>query len=180
MSDRENEIIALVTYIHNRIGFSDPPFSFLDFCGAFPRYELQPADMPRGFNGEIIMKGPHLIIRYRSGSRPSTSRFAIGHEVGHGFLHEDQQFQCKISSSFSIFKKPAGDPREWEADFFSAELLIPLPVLNRTTGDLKSLSGPEYQKELSRQTEAFGVTRSTMKSRFEDLNKMREWEGEFL
>lgn len=180
MQDRENEIIALVTYVHNRIGFRDPPFSLLDFCAAFPRYELEPGEMPKGFHGEIIIKDSQKIIRYRSGSKPNTNRFAIGHEIGHGFLHEDEEFQCKVSSTFSMFKKPAGNTREWEADYFSSELLIPLPVLNRTTGDLNALSEPEYKREVSRQTEYFGVSISTMKTRLSDLNKMREWEGEYL
>ena len=179
MRDRENEIIALVTYVHNRIGFRDPPFSLLDFCARFQEYELQPAQMPRGFNGEIIVKGPHKIIRYRAGSKPSTNRFAIGHEIGHGFLHEEEEFQCKVSTTFSLFKKPAGDPREWEADFFSAELLMPLPVLNRLCRGLNG-GAESMDTESSRLCEVFGVSRPTMKSRLADLLQMREWEGEYL
>jgi hypothetical protein len=160
MPDRENEIIALVTYIHNRVGFRDPPFSLLDFCAAFPAYDLQPADLPRGFNGEILVKGPVRIVRYRTGSKPSTNRFAIGHEIGHGFLHEDQEFQCK--------------------DFFSSELLMPLPVLNRMADDQARASATERQTEIARLSDVFGVTRATMKSRLDDLTRLREWEGEFL
>ena len=180
MPDRENEIIALVTYIHNRVGFRDPPFSLLDFCAAFPAYDLQPADLPRGFNGEILIKGPVRIVRYRTGSKPSTNRFAIGHEIGHGFLHEDEEFQCKVSAAFSLFKPPAGVLREWEADYFSSELLMPLPVLNRLAADTARISPPERQTEIARLSDVFGVTRATMKSRLDDLTRLREWEGEFL
>lgn len=180
MRDRENEILALVTYIHHRLRFRDPPLSFLDFCSAFPLYELQPAELPWGFNGEILMKGPCRIIRYRAGSSPSTNRFTIGHEIGHGFLHEDEEFQCRVSSVFSLYKKPAGNPREWEADFFSAELLTPLPVLHRLTPDLSHMSEPETRRELTRLSEIFGVSKSTMKMRLADLGRLREWEGEFL
>ena len=180
LPDRENEIIALVTYIHHKVGFRDPPFSFLDFCTAFPNYEFQTAELPRGFNGEILIKGPHRIVRYRAGSKPNTNRFSIGHEIGHGFLHEDEEFQCKVSTSFSLFKKPAGSAKEWEADFFSSELLMPMPVLNRMVGELESMSAAEARKETARQADVFGVTFSTMRTRLEDLKRMREWEGEFL
>jgi hypothetical protein len=180
MQDRENEIVALVTYIHNRVGFRDPPFSLLDFCAAFPYYELQPAELPRGFNGEILMKGPVRFVRYRAGSKPSTNRFSIGHEIGHGFLHEDEEFQCKVSTTFSIFKKPAGILREWEADYFSAELLMPVPVLNRIAADMERLAEPESKKEVARLSDIFGVTRATMKSRLDDLSRLRQWEGEDL
>jgi len=180
MHDRENEIISIVTFIHGRIGFRDPPFSLLDFCAAFQNYDLQPARMPQGFNGEILSKGPNKIIRYRAGSKPATNRFAIGHEIGHGFLHEDEEFQCKVSANFSIFNPPAGNTREWEADYFSAEMLIPLPVLNRLAPDLQKLSSAEYKRELNRMCDIFGVSWGTMKTRFKDLEKMREWECEYL
>lgn len=136
--------------------------------------------MPQGFNGEILSKGPAKIIRYRAGSKPATNRFAIGHEIGHGFLHENQEFQCKVSSNFSIFKPPAGDAREWEADFFSAELLMPLPVLNRLLPDLNKLSDNAKNRELNRMADIFGVTKATIKTRFSDLDKMRQWEYEYL
>ena len=179
MPDRENEIIALVTYIHNRIGFRDPPFSLLDFCGAFPNYDLQPAELPRGFNGEVLLKGNLRIIRYRQGSRPATNRFSIGHEIGHGFLHEDKEFRCRVSNSFSIFKPPAGDAREWEADYFSSELLVPLPVLDRLAQTLDN--GPETERrEAGRLAEIFGVSTSVMRSRLHDLAEMRRWECEDL
>jgi hypothetical protein len=180
LPDRENEIIAIVTYIHNKIGFRNPPFSFLDFCNSFPSYEFQAAELPRGFNGELLIKGALRIVRYRAGSKPNTNRFSIGHEIGHGFLHEDQPFQCRVSASFSIFKKPAGNPREWEADFFSSELLMPMPVLNRMVADLAKMAPDEFRREAERQADFFGVTLATMKTRLEDLNRMREWEGEFL
>lgn len=180
MPDRDNEIIALVTYIHNRIGFRDPPFSLLDFCAEFPDYELLPARLPRGYNGEIIVKGPRKIIRYRTGSKPSTNRFAIGHEIGHGFLHQDVEFQCRVSVSFSIFKKPTGSPREWEADYFAAELLTPMPVLDRHAGDMERLGEAEMKKKIFRLADVFGVSRGTMKSRLADLARMQQWEGEYL
>lgn len=180
MSSRENEIISLVTFIHNRIGFREPPFSMLDFCAAFTGFELLPAELPAGFDGEIIMKGRQRIIRYRSGSKPASNRFAIGHEIGHGFLHEDQEFQCKVSNSFSIFKPPPGNPKEWEADYFSSELLAPLPALNRMTKNLPRLSPTEAGRELARMASLFGVPRAVMRSRFADLARLREWECEFL
>jgi hypothetical protein len=180
LPDRENEIIALVTYIHHKVGFRDPPFSFLDFCAAFPNYEFHPASLPRGFNGEILIKGPHRIVRYRAGSKPNTNRFSIGHEIGHGFLHEEEEFQCKVSASFSLFKKPAGSAKEWEADFFSSELLMPVPVLNRMVGDLDAMSEEEVHREVGRQAVLFGVTLATMRTRLADLQRLRHWEGEFL
>ncbi len=180
MRDRENETIALVTFIHKRVGFRDPPFSLLDFCAAFQNYELQPADLPAGFNGELIIKGQYKIVRYRSRSKPSTNRFAIGHEIGHGFLHEHEEFQCKVSSTFSIYKKPAGDPREWEADFFSAELLMPMPVVDRFACDLRALTEPGLKRESARLSQIFGVSKPVMKARLADLEQKRTWECECL
>ena len=180
MRDRENEIISLVTFIHNKTGFRGPPFSLQEFCENFPDYELRPADLPQGFNGEILTKGRHRIVRYRSASSTSTNRFTIAHEIGHGFLHENLEFKCSVSSNFSIFSVPEDDPREWEADYFSAEILMPMPVLNRIAGDLDNKNEDELGLEIIKLSEMFGVTKHVMKSRLKDLAKMRDWEGDYL
>jgi len=180
MRDRENEIVALVTYIHNKIGYRDPPFSFQEFCANFPAYELQPAELPSGFNGEILVKGPYKIIRYRSRSSTRSSRFAIGHEIGHGFLHNYEDFQCSVNKSISIFKMPSKDPREWEADCFSAELLMPFPFLNRMATGLNDGAPENIDLESGRLSKIFGVTKTAMKTRLRDLVRLREWEGEYL
>jgi len=57
MSDRENEIISTVSYIQGKVGFREPPFSLQAFFEAFPHYQLEAARLPRGFHGEILVKG---------------------------------------------------------------------------------------------------------------------------
>ncbi len=180
MPDRENEIISIVTFIHKRTGFRDPPFSLMDFLERFPQFELMPGDLPRGFNGELLKKGNQNLIRYRTGSPASVNRFVIGHEIGHAFLHEDEEFQCLASQSFSIFCPPAKNPREWEADFFSSELLTPLPVVNRLAPDIEGMDQSEFRARTARMAEVFGVGPSVMRSRLNDLCRMREWECEYL
>ncbi len=171
--DRENEIISTVTFIHHRLDFRDPPFSFMGFCEAFPSYELLPAPLPKGLDGEIIIKGAHRIIRYQAASKPPKNRFTIAHEIGHGFLHEEMEFSCQASRPFSMFSKKQPDDREWEADYFASELIMPIPCLNRLTGDLEDMDQDGLAREIKRLADIFGVGKAVMRGRIEDLRRLR-------
>jgi len=174
INDRENEIISTVSYIHGKLGFREPPFLLQDFFDAFPNFQLEAARLPRGFQGEILVKGDWRIIRYRVESKEAAARFTIAHEIGHAFLHADEEFSCRISGTFRLFGKKPADPIEWEADFFAAELLMPMPMVNRLAAkvmDAKTL--PAEAKRLAR---LFGVSLPPMRARLQDLVRMRTFE----
>jgi len=75
--ERENQIIATVSYIHRRMGFYHPPFSFQRFFQLFPDYQIVPARLPQGFDGELLLRQGKKVIRYRLGSRERTIRFTL-------------------------------------------------------------------------------------------------------
>lgn len=175
MSDRENEIISFVSFIHGKVGFREPPFSLQAFFAAFPNYQLEAARLPKGFHGEILVKGEWRLIRYRVESQGPAVRFTIAHEIGHGFLHLEEEFVCRISTTFRLFGKKPADPVEWEADYFAAELLMPMPTVNRLAPKrLDSKSLPAEAKRLAR---VFGITVPLMRARLQDLVRMQTFEA---
>ena len=174
INDRENEIISTVSYLHGKLGFREPPFLLQDFFDAFPNFQLEAARLPRGFQGEILVKGDWRIIRYRVESKEATARFTIAHEIGHGFLHLDEEFSCRISGTFRLFGKKPADPMEWEADYFAAELLMPMPMVNRLAA--KALDPKTLPAEAKRLARVFGATLPQMKARLLDLARMRKTE----
>jgi len=175
MSDRENEIISTVSYIQGKVGFREPPFSLQAFFEAFPHYQLEAARLPRGFHGEILVKGEWRLVRYRVESKGPAVRFTIAHEIGHGFLHADEDFVCRISATFRLFGKKPADPVEWEADYFAAELLMPMPMVNRLAQ--KRLDAESLSAEAKRLARVFGVTVPLMRARLKDLVRMRTFEA---
>ena len=133
---------------------------------------LEAARLPKGFHGEIRVKGDLRLIRYRAESRASAVRFTVAHEIGHGFLHLDEDFACRISAAFRLFGKRPADPVEWEADFFAAELLAPLPKLDRRAGKLEGKEA--LAAEAARLARAFGVPAPLMRGRLLDLAQLRK------
>ena len=175
MSDRENEIISTVSFIHGKLGFREPPFLLQDFFDAFLNFRLEAARLPKGFHGEILVKGELRLVRYRVEDEGPASRFTIAHEIGHGFLHLDEEFSCRISrGSFRLFGVKPADPVEWEANYFAAELLMPMPMVNRLAH--QSLEDKTLPAESKRLARGFGVSLPQMKARLQDLARMRKIE----
>lgn len=178
MNSRENEIISLVSYLHTRLRFREPPFSLQAFFAAFPDYQLEAGRLPPGFHGEILIKGRLRLIRYRVESKGPTVRFTVAHEIGHGFLHLEEEFVCRISTTFRLFGKQPADPVEWEADYFAAELLMPMPMVNRLAA--KRLDDQRLPAEAKRLAGVFGVPLPLMRARLQDLVRMRTPEVKVL
>lgn len=63
---------------------------------------------------------------------PEHKRFTIAHEIGHWILHKDQ---LKNNPDMAIYyRRPIGgesDIKEKEANYFAANLLVPLKILNK-------------------------------------------------
>lgn len=75
------------------------------------------------FSGLLIRKDGHALIGINSNEAPVRQRFSIAHELGHFFLHPQQD-------AFVDFRKEAKkgeirSPRERQADMFAAALLMP-------------------------------------------------------
>jgi len=180
-AEKENHIIATVSYIHQRTGFQDPPFSFQNFFEQFPGFKVIAARLPSGFDGELLMRGKEKIIRYRVESRDPNTRFTLAHEIAHSFLHHRENYHCRVNKRFRIYESRAAAPKEAEADFFALELLVPLPALNRIVRPLENLGEKEISSLASELARLFGINTITMKSRLKDLAIYRKFdEAEWL
>jgi len=77
-----------------------------------------------GCLARLVRKANRGVIRTSLGIRePGRKRFAIGHELGHWFLHEaeSQYFVCTAEQ----MREYKGSPIEVEANIFASELLMP-------------------------------------------------------
>ena len=180
-TERENQIIATVSYIHQLTGFREPPFSFKHFFDNFPGYQVIAARLPRGYDGEFLRRGCEKIIRYRAESHDFTSRFTIAHEIAHSFLHHQEDYCCRVNRSFRIYGAVKKSPKEAEANFFALELLAPLPMLERLVPAMENLGESEFNELGAQFGPVFGLNSLTMKARLKDLSIYRRWdEGEWL
>ncbi len=97
-----------------------------------------------GCLARLVRKGNRGIIRTKAGIREDgRRRFAIGHELGHWFLHEkeSQVFVCTAEQ----MRDYKGSPTEVEANIFASELLMPTflfrPLAADATPCLQTVSG---------------------------------------
>jgi hypothetical protein len=96
-----------------------------------------------GCLARLVRKGGRGIIRTKAGIREvGRKRFAIGHELGHWFLHEaeSQYFVCTAEQ----MREYKGSPLEVEANIFASELLMPTflfrPLAQDASPCLESIS----------------------------------------
>jgi len=173
---QENRIIATVSYVHQKVGFKDPPFSFTYFFNQFPGYKVIGSRLPTGYDGELLNIGREKIIRYRLAAREPTARFTIAHEIAHSFLHQTKEHRCQVHRRFRIYQPPELNPPEMEADYFALELLAPLPMLSRMVPVFKKMSPEKFSELASELARIFGINTITMQSRIRDLQRYRRFD----
>lgn len=110
--------------------------------------------------GATVSQDEDLSIFYRSGDTENRKRFTIAHEIAHCCLHTDNLIDHHIELRDNS-KAMAG--KEYEANIFAGELLIPEEALNKV---YKQLIVPSLAS-LSR---IFKVSTTVMVARLDYLN----------
>jgi Zn-dependent peptidase ImmA (M78 family) len=118
-----------------------------------------------GCVARLVRKGRRGVIRTSAAIREEgRKRFAIAHELGHWFLHEDEsQFFICTAENMREYK---GSPMEVEANLFASELLMPTflfrPLAQGTEPQLDNI------KKLAGQ---FNTSLTATGMKFVDLNE---------
>ncbi|NDV63361.1 ImmA/IrrE family metallo-endopeptidase [Puniceicoccales bacterium CK1056] len=96
-------------------------------------------------SGMISKKDDEVLILVNVDEPPYRKRFTIAHELGHYFLHLDEQNEF-VDTSINLFRDSSngeGGPvraKEIEANKFAAELLMPESKVSALYKDVKSIS----------------------------------------
>ncbi len=122
-------------------------------------------------------------------------RFTVGHEIGHWQLH--RHLFIADADQGSLFDEPSEPsvvcrsgsgkpPIEWQADAFSARLLMPKEMLTRAWAEAKGGRVPALRRErrhnptgaaVERTARVFGVSTQAMRIRLIDLGLIAGHEG---
>lgn len=84
------------------------------------------------------------------------NNFTIAHELGHFFLH------YKFDNSPAVFERKGSDQKEWQANWFAAELLMPKSDFEKASKALRHNPSLLARK--------FGVSTAAVKVRLMALN----------
>jgi len=173
---RRNHIREKVQFLLSERGITEPKVPVHEFAKAYGiDVRIQPID--EDVSGFLFRQASHTIIGVNKIQNEVRRRFTIAHELGHYFLHGGQGLQevhidrvgkLKLrgpSSSTGI------DPEEVEANFFAAELLMPIKFLaqEETIKTGLDLSGDDNSKEISSLADKYGVSRQALTFRLGNL-----------
>ena len=113
----------------------------------------------REISGALLVRGNERNIFVNINDVPTRQRFTIAHELGHYFLHHNE---AASENDLIISFRGERNEKEFEADFFAAELLMPEEQVSKA---YKQLSIP-FVSILATQ---FNVSNAAMRYRLNEL-----------
>lgn len=129
-----------------------------------------------GVSGVLVTEGGRSYIGVQKAEAPHRRRYTIGHEIGHHYLkhhhgavHVDRESSItfRAVSYRTTRSAPGSDPREVEANQFSACLLMPARLVRREAEKLSD--GPLVDRHLSALAKQFQVSEPAMTIRLQTL-----------
>lgn len=123
----------------------------------------------------FLIRGIHAggnVIGVNSGHAKTRQRFTIAHELGHWFLHQQQE-PVHVDRRFEVYRRSAesatGDNvAEIEANRFAAELLMPEHFLERDLRDRYSIDLAD-EDEVSELANRYAVSQPAVTFRLMNL-----------
>ena len=143
-----------ISLLLKRIGISEIP---MDFTEIEKILGYHPGDVL----GAIFAKNDSLGIFYRQGDSLNRIRFTLAHEIAHCCIHADTLEKSHIELRSAL---EATTPKEYKANVFAGELLIPEATLRDIHG--RYLVAPP----LSNISQVFKVSTNVMAARLDYLN----------
>lgn len=125
--------------------------------------EVLKAPLPSGISGEIrpsATQPGQFVIRVNRNDISRRQRFTVAHELGHYFLHRDV-----IGSGVTddvLYRSGLSDAREAQANRFAADLLMPMPVVEKWLEYAQTLKVADAVEFLA---DKFNVSEAAMRIR---------------
>lgn len=143
-----------ISLLLRKIGISEIPF---DFTAIENIMNYKSGEVL----GAIFAKNDNLSIFYRLSDTKNRQRFTLAHEIAHCCLHSEnlEKKHIELRSSYT-----ANIPKEYQANIFAGELLIPKESLDKIYN--KFLIAPP----LSDISKIFEVSTTVMAARLDYLN----------
>lgn len=130
------------------------------------KYQLLISRAPhKNFSGMLIRKDGRALIGVNSSEPEVRQRFTVAHELGHFFLHPNQDAFVDYRDNKSGIMRT---PREKQANMFAAALLMPRKLLLR---DFKAIAKNGFSdEELCDLATRYNVSEDAMRFRLINLN----------
>lgn len=183
MTFNDLEVLSEVYAIHDAMDYQDPPFS----CSAimerlFPEIDVVARKMEEHAIIEVYRKPlpnkKQAVVAYNEEAHHSTQRFSISHELAH-WIFDFRRGEAPLAPVSCANNGRRLFP-ERRADFFAAELLCPLWVLNQHV-DFEIWPDKEDEDAVARRDQKvqrlasrFNLSMRCMRRRVGDLHAWRK------
>lgn len=130
------------------------------------KYQIRISRAPhKNFSGMLIRKDGRALIGVNNSEAEVRQRFTIAHELGHFFLHPNQDaFVDYRDNKNGIMRTP----REKQANMFAAALLMPRKLLSK---DFKAIAKNGFSDdELHELARRYDVSEDAIRFRLINLN----------
>ena len=170
-----NTIISTVDGIHKRLSYAGGAFRLREFFDTYPGFLIQPVDgegLPRGVSAAMQREGGCVRIAYDRDLSRGRQRFALAHEIGHALLHAAHLEGCELRGTSFEDEEIA----ERQANFFAAELLMPLWALERALPEDVTANRPPHSfasRIVRRLAARFEVSQTAMRIQLESYASVR-------
>jgi len=139
-----------------------PPVPVFDLATNYG-FEVIETELPGNIAGLVDLK--EFVIFINQADTENRKAFTVAHELGHIKLHSKE---LKKNPELSIlYRKPLGakdmDPKEQEANFFAASLLVPQKIYKEILHRYKDVLSENGSGLLAK---IFGVSQEVMGYRF--------------
>lgn len=132
--------------------------------------KLLPYNMEDGISGILLIEKNNITIGYDKKEPEHRKRFTMAHELGHYMLHRDgglfvdKEFKMYRPSSSKV---PSTEYKEWEANEFAANILMPASALKKEIDSLEI----DYENDvwIKNLADKFKVSYSAMSIRISRL-----------
>jgi hypothetical protein len=135
------------------------------------KFEDLPAEVGPGVLGATFAETREVWIDFSLDSvdNPGAEgrcRFTIAHEIAHWRLHDPKEDAPMLCTKASRSDKP---PKEWQADFFAACLLMPREFVQREWSAVCASSEEPGFDAISAMARRFDVSEHAMRIRLQEL-----------
>lgn len=130
--------------------------------------EIKVSSMPTGVSGQIRREGDRYVIRVNRNEARERQRFTIGHELSHFLLHKDVIDASPDGITDNVLYRSGAPERiEYEANRLAADLVMPMPLVERQLHD--EFKGIVTEATIESLADSFEVSKAAMEIRLSTL-----------
>ncbi|WP_269930639.1 ImmA/IrrE family metallo-endopeptidase [Aminobacter sp. HY435] len=130
--------------------------------------DIKVSSMRTGVSGQVAREGDRYVIKVNRNEARERQRFTIGHELSHFLLHKDVIDASPDGITDNVLYRSGAPERiEYEANRLAADLVMPLPLVEKKLRE--EFGGIITEATIESLADSFEVSKAAMEIRLSTL-----------